>query len=50
VALDGKHIAGVDDLHRLLTEAQVGVRARLTVIRGPQKLELAILPEEAAAQ
>jgi len=50
VALDGKHIAGVDDLHRLLTEAQVGVRAHLTVIRGPQKLELAIVPEEAALQ
>jgi len=50
VALDGKHIAGVDDLHQLLTEAQVGARARLTVIRGPQKLELEIVPEEAAVQ
>ena len=50
VAMDGKRIAGVDDLHRLLTEVQVGVRARLTIIRGPQKLELAIVPEEAAVQ
>ncbi|HLX75768.1 MAG TPA: PDZ domain-containing protein, partial [Terriglobales bacterium] len=50
VAMDGKRIAGVDDLHRLLTEAQVGAGAHLTVIRGPQKLDLAIVPEEAAVQ
>lgn len=50
VALDGKQIAGVDDLHRLLTETQVGARSHLTVIRGPQKLEMAIVPEEAAVQ
>ncbi len=50
VAMDGKQIAGVDDLHRLLTEVEVGVRARLTIIRGPQKLELAIVPEEAVVQ
>ncbi|MGE5204919.1 MAG: S1C family serine protease [Chlamydiota bacterium] len=50
VAMEGKQIAGVDDLHRLLTEAPVGARARLTIIRGPQKLELAIVPEEAAVQ
>ncbi|HKT70173.1 MAG TPA: trypsin-like peptidase domain-containing protein [Terriglobales bacterium] len=50
VALDGKQIAGVDDLHRLLTEAQVGVQSYLTVVRGPQKLDLTIVPEEAAVQ
>ena len=48
VAMDGKQIAGVDDLHRLLTEAQVGAAVRLTVVRGPQKLDLEIVPEEAA--
>jgi S1-C subfamily serine protease len=50
VAMDGKQIAGVDDLHRLLTEAQVGAWARLTIIRGPQKLEVRVVPEEAAVQ
>jgi S1-C subfamily serine protease len=50
VAMEERQIAGVDDLHRLLTEAQVGVRTRLTVIRGPQKLEVEIVPEEAAIQ
>ena len=30
-----------------LTEARVGVRALVTVLRGPQKLEVEIVPEEA---
>ncbi|HZR30414.1 MAG TPA: trypsin-like peptidase domain-containing protein [Terriglobales bacterium] len=47
VAIDGQAIAGVDDLHRLLTETRVGIRALVTVLRGPQKLELEIVPEEA---
>lgn len=50
VAMGGKQIAGVDDLHRLLTETQVGARTRLTVIRGPQKLQLELVPAEAALQ
>jgi S1-C subfamily serine protease len=50
VALGDKQIAGVDDLHRLLTEAQVGIRAHFTVIRGPQKVELPVVPAEAAFQ
>ena len=50
VAMSGNQIAGVDDLHRLLTEAQVGARTHVTVIRGPQKLDLEILPQEAAVQ
>lgn len=47
VALDGKPIAGVDDLHRLLTEARVGVSNPVTVLRWTEKLELHIVPEEA---
>ncbi|MGB9233389.1 MAG: trypsin-like peptidase domain-containing protein [Terriglobales bacterium] len=47
VALDGKPIAGVDDLHRLLTDAQVGARCELTVIRHTERLGLAIFPQEA---
>jgi len=39
-------IAGIDDLHRLLTDEQVGVRASLTVIRRTEKLQLEITPEE----
>ncbi len=46
VALDGKPVAGVDDLHRLLTDAQVGARCTLTVIRHTERLILPIFPEE----
>ena len=47
VALDEKPVAGVDDLHRLLTDAQAGVRCTLTVIRHTERLTLTIFPEEA---
>jgi len=47
VALDEKAVAGVDDLHRLLTDAQVGARCALTVIRRTERLTLPIFPEEA---
>lgn len=39
-------IAGIDDLHKLLTEEQVAVQASLTVIRRAEKLQLEITPEE----
>ena len=45
VALDDKPVAGVDDLHRLLTDAQVGARCSLTVIRHTERL---ILPDLSA--
>src|ERR1700728_741476 len=47
VALADKPVAGVDDLHRLLTDAQVGARCVLTVIRHTERLSLPIFPEEA---
>jgi S1-C subfamily serine protease len=47
VALEGKPVAGVDDLHRLLTDVRVGVSGSLTVIRRTEKLELRIVPQEA---
>jgi S1-C subfamily serine protease len=47
VALDDKPIAGVDDLHRLLTDAQVGAQCELTIIRHTERLTLRITPEEA---
>jgi hypothetical protein len=36
----------VDDLHRLLTDARVGVSTTLTVLRWTEKLEMQIVPEE----
>ena len=47
VALDDKPVAGVDDLHRLLTDAQVSARCALTVIRHTERLILPIFPQEA---
>jgi S1-C subfamily serine protease len=47
VALDGKPVAGVDDLHRLLTDARVGVSSSLTVLRWTEKLQLRVIPQEA---
>jgi S1-C subfamily serine protease len=46
IAYDGQPVTGVDDLHRLLTEKQVGVSSRLTVIRDSAKLDLSVVPEE----
>ena len=47
VALEGHPVAGVDDLHRVLTEVRVGVGCSLTVLRHTEKLELKVVPEEA---
>jgi S1-C subfamily serine protease len=46
IGLDGKSVAGVDDLHRLLTEERVGVSSLLSVLRWTDKLELQIVPSE----
>jgi S1-C subfamily serine protease len=47
VALDDKPVAGVDDLHRFLTDVQVGVRSTLTIIRHAERLTVSIIPQEA---
>jgi S1-C subfamily serine protease len=47
VALEGQPVAGVDDLHRVLSDVRTGLKVELTVIRGTQKLDLGIIPEEA---
>ena len=47
IALEGQWVAGVDDLHRLLTEVRVGVSCAVTVLRWTEKLDLHVVPEEA---
>jgi S1-C subfamily serine protease len=47
IGLEGQPVAGVDDLHRLLTELRVGASSSLTVLRWTEKLELQVVPEEA---
>jgi len=46
VALGGEPIAGVDDLHRLLTDAKVEVRSNIMIVRRTERLELSIVPQE----
>ena len=47
IALESQAVAGVDDLHRLLTEVRVGVSCPVTVLRWTEKLDLHVVPEEA---
>ena len=46
VGFDGKPIAGIDDLHKMLTDEKVGVKTELTVLRRTEKLTLPIVPDE----
>ena len=46
VGYAGQPIGGIDDLHRLLTEEQVGLRSRVTILRRGERLELDVVPEE----
>jgi len=46
IAFGGQPVAGVDDLHRLLTDTQVGVKNSITVLRRTERLEVTIVPQE----
>ena len=46
IAFGRQPVAGVDDLHRLLTDAHVEVTNTITVLRHTERLELAIMPQE----
>lgn len=46
VELDGNPVAGIDDMHKLLTEEQIDREAKITALRGYDKLTLSIVPEE----
>ena len=49
VGYAGRPVAGIDDLHRLLVEEQVGRAAPLLVIRGGEILTLTLVAEDARA-
>ena len=50
VGFDDQPVAGIDDLHRILTEEKVGVQSMLTVIRATEKIFLNIVPEESRSR
>jgi len=46
VSFDTHAISGIDDLHRFLTEKEIGVRCKLTILRGAELIPLEIIPSE----
>lgn len=46
VGFDDHPIAGIDDLHRLLTDERIGQASSLVVIRRTEKLILGVIPAE----
>jgi S1-C subfamily serine protease len=46
VGFDDLPVAGADDLQRLLTDARIGQRATLSIIRGTERVRLEITPLE----
>ena len=50
VAYGEKAVSTVDDLHRLLTEEQVGKASELMVIRGTERLHLPVIPASARGE
>jgi S1-C subfamily serine protease len=49
VGFDGSPVAGVDDLHRLLTEERIGQPLPLTIVRNTERRRLVVVPREASA-
>jgi S1-C subfamily serine protease len=48
VEFSGQPVPSIDALHKLLTPDRIGVESRLTVLRGTEKLDLPITPQESA--
>jgi len=46
VGLDDRPIAGIDDLHKLLTEERIGRKSSLVVVRRTDRLSLEVIPRE----
>lgn len=46
LALAGQPVAGIDDLHRLLTDTKVDAKNAITVLRHTERVELEIVPQE----
>src|SRR5438094_4247595 len=46
LAFAGDAIAGIDDLHRRLTDDRIGVPSALTILRAGQRRQLTIVPAE----
>src|SRR5436305_11783008 len=47
IGLAGKHVGGLDDLHRILRDLPAGARSEVTILRRTEKVSLEVVPEEA---
>jgi S1-C subfamily serine protease len=47
VGYAGQPIASIDELHKLMTEEQVGTKVELTLLRSGGKIALDVVPEAA---
>jgi S1-C subfamily serine protease len=50
IAFGNLAVAGIDDLHRLLTDERIGVASSLTVLRGVERLVLTVVPAESPSR
>lgn len=46
VGFNDAPVAGIDDLHRLLSDSLVGVKSKIKILRGTELIELEIVPAE----
>lgn len=46
IGFDDQPVDGIDELHKLLTDTRIGAKSSIDVIRGTERLTLAIVPEE----
>jgi S1-C subfamily serine protease len=44
ISFNGQPVSGIDDLHRLLTQQQIGVRSTIEVIRGTERRAMEVVP------
>jgi S1-C subfamily serine protease len=47
VSFADQPVAGVDDLHRVLSDIRAGVKTSVSILRGTQKLKVAVVPTAA---
>jgi S1-C subfamily serine protease len=50
IGFDDHPTAGIDDLHKLLSENRIGHKSSLQVIRGTEKLRLEVIPQESRSR
>jgi S1-C subfamily serine protease len=47
VAIEGRDVASVDDLHRVLAEWPIGQPLALAILRGRERVTISVVPVEA---